>query len=286
MFKFKIYIVSKLLLNRYSAVFLCCFLFLTPPIFAQTAIKICSWNLENFGKSKTDSTIDYVAKTLKTFDIVAIQEVVAGYGGAQTVAKLANALNATGAKWDYTVSNPTSSNNTYKIERYAYFWKTSKIIKTGDAWLEQKYSLEMDREPYLCTFKANNCSFTLATFHAITKAKQPETELKYFKLMPAEYPNLNLVFTGDFNCPQSHTVFNPLKTMGYRPVLQNQKTSLKQKCLGNNCLASEFDNAFFDTSKATLLQSGIIPFYLDFDNFKAARKISDHVPIYFELNFY
>lgn len=43
--------------------------------------------------------------------------------------------------------------------------------------------------------------FTLVNFHAITKSMQPETEIKYFKFFPEEYPNLNLLFCGDFNVP-------------------------------------------------------------------------------------
>ena len=39
-----------------------------------------------------------MAKTLQDFDVVAIQEVVAGPGGAQAVANLADALNRSGAK--------------------------------------------------------------------------------------------------------------------------------------------------------------------------------------------
>lgn len=252
---------------------------------AQTSIKIGSWNIQNFGKSKSDSTINFIANTVKNFDVVAIQEVVAGYGGAQAVAKLVDELNRKGVNWDYSVSNPTTSSNKYKVERYAFIWKTNKIKKIGNAWLEHKFSLEMDREPYLITLKANKKVFTLATFHAITKAKQPETELKYFKLMLAEYPTLNLIFCGDFNCPQSHTVFNPLKSMGYKPIFMGQKTSLRQKCLNNNCLASEYDNAFYNTFKATLISSGIVSFYLYFDDLKAAKKISDHLPIFFELIF-
>ena len=85
-----------------------------------------------------------MASTIKDFDIVAIQEVVAkDPGGAQAVARLAEALNRMGSKWDYTISNPTSS-SAYKSERYAFLWKPSKVTKMGKAWLEKKYSLEID----------------------------------------------------------------------------------------------------------------------------------------------
>jgi len=248
--------------------------------YSQT--KILSWNLQNFGKSKSESELNFIASTITDYDIVAIQEVVAGYGGAQAVAKLASILNEKGSKWNYTISNPTSSSS-YKTERYAFLWKSSKAKLKGSAWLEKKYNLEIDREPFFGTFEINKKSITLVSFHAITKKKQPETEIKYFKFLPSEYPNLNLVFMGDFNCPQSHSVFNPLKKMGYSPIFQNQKTTLKQKCQNNNCLASEFDNIFYKTNSLEYSNSGIIQFYKKFDSLKEARKISDHIPVWFEF---
>lgn len=248
----------------------------------QAQTKIVSWNLENFGKSKSEATITFVANTLKTYDIIAIQEVVAGYGGVQAVARLADALNRTGSKWDYTISDPTSS-GAYKTERYAFLWKTSLIKKIGAAWLEKKYHLEIDREPYYCTFEYNETQFTIVNFHAITKSKQPETEIKYFRFLPAQYPTHNLLFVGDFNCPQSHTVFNPLKGMGYQSVFKKQKTSLKKACKTNLCLASEFDNIWYHTATIAISKSAPVFFYTAFKTLKEARIISDHIPIWTEF---
>lgn len=64
--------------------------------FAQ--ISLVSWNIKNLGHSKSEKEISFMAKTLQDFDVVAIQEVVAGPGGAQAVANLADALNRSGAK--------------------------------------------------------------------------------------------------------------------------------------------------------------------------------------------
>ncbi|WP_281232171.1 endonuclease/exonuclease/phosphatase family protein [Flavobacterium gelatinilyticum] len=257
------------------------FLFITFQSFSQ--VKIISWNIENFGKSKSQSSLGFIASTISNYDIVAIQEVVAGYGGAQTVAKLAALLNEKGSKWDYTISNPTSGSS-YKTERYAFLWKPGKVKLKGDAWLEKKFHLVIDREPYFATFEVNKKTFTVVNFHAITKSKQPETEIKYFKFLPQEYPDLNLVFAGDFNCPESHTVFNPLKKMGYVSVFQKQKTTLKQKCVAEICLASEFDNIFYDTAKLKVLNFGVIHFYKKFNSLQEARKISDHIPAWTEFS--
>jgi len=260
-------------------------LFLMLTIVGNAQLKTLSWNLENFGKSKTEATITFIANTVRDYDIVALQEIVAGDGGAQAVAKLADELNRKGAKWDYAISNPTSS-SAYKTERYAFLWKTARVKLIGKPWLEKKYHLEIDREPFYATFEYNNKQVTLVNFHAITKSKQPETEIKYFKLLPAQYPQLDLIFIGDFNCPQSHSVFNPLRKMGYLPAFENQKTSLKKECKDNNCLASEFDNVWFQSSKTALIKAEGILFYKSFASLKEAREISDHIPItaYLELN--
>ena len=261
-------------------IFCCLFLFISSLVFSQ--LKLLSWNIENLGNSKSNSEFGFIANTLRDYDIVAIQEVVAGDGGPQAVAKLADELNRKGAKWDYSISDPTSS-SAYKTEQYAFLWKTARVKKIGKAWLEKKYHLEIDREPYFCTFQYENKQFTVVNFHAITKKMQPETEIKYFKFLPSEYPSLNLIFAGDFNCPQSHTVFNPLKKMGYKPIFENQKTSLKKECNNGNCLSSEFDNVFYNT-KIKKLNSGAIHFYTNFNSLKEARKISDHIPIWLEFS--
>ena len=248
-------------------------------------ISICSWNLMDFGKSKSDTEIEFIANTVKNYDIVLIQEVVAkDPGGAQAVSRLGDALNRKGAKWEYCISERTSGENSYKRERYAFLWKTSKVILVGKPWLEVKYQAEINREPFYATFKAGDKEFTLVSFHAITKDMQPETEVKYFKYLPDEYPNLNLIFCGDFNLPQSHTVFTPLKSIGYKTALVGQKTSLKQTCINNDCLASEFDNFFYNTKKVTFISSGVFHFYKSFPTLNEARKISDHVPIYFDFS--
>jgi len=250
---------------------------------AQVTIKLCSWNVKDIGQSKSEEEITFIANTIKGFDVVAIQEVVAGNGGAQAIARLAALLNRDGFSWDYTVSNPTSS-SAYKQERYAFLWKKSRLTKIGDAWLEQQYGMEIDREPYFATFKKEDKYFTLVNFHAITKKMQPETEIKYFKYLPAQYAGLNLIFAGDFNCPQSHTVFNPLKKMGYQAALTGQKTSLRKQCIAGDCLASEFDNVFYNSKMVKAVEYGVIHFYTNFATMQEAGKISDHVPVYFNFS--
>jgi endonuclease/exonuclease/phosphatase family metal-dependent hydrolase len=259
---------------------LCLLLLIAESCFAQ--ISMCTWNMKDMGKSKDETEINFIAQTVREFDVIAVQEVVAGSGGAQAIARLHDALNRTGSKWDYTISNPTSG-TTHQSERYAFLWKTAKLKKLGDAWLEQKYELEICREPYLCTFQYGTQQFTIVSMHAITASKNPETEIKYLKLLPEQYPKLNLIFCGDYNCPQSNSVFTPLKKSGYKPALFGQKTSLKTKYGKDGSLASEFDNIFFNTKKVHALASGCVHFYEKFQSLEAARLVSDHLPVYLKF---
>lgn len=249
---------------------------------AQT-MSVCSWNLKDFGQKKTDVQMDFIAATLKNYDVIAVQEVVAGPGGPKAVARLSDALNRTGAKWDYTISHGTSSDR-YSKERYAFLWKTSKTALIGEAWLEAKYNLELTREPFMAKFRLGRKQFTMVTFHAVPKAKQPETEIKYFQFLPAAYPSDVMIFCGDFNLSESHTVFNPLKKAGYPAAFSGQKTSLRQKCINGDCLSSEYDNFFYNQAKINRINAGIIPFYTAFDDIKEARKVSDHVPVFLKFS--
>ena len=272
-----IYILAKkpnMLLNKYF------FFFLLVTCFSFSQISICSWNIMNLGKSKSDSELLVIANAIKSYDIIAIQEVVAGYGGAKAVSRLVAILNTKGSKWDYVISNPTTSANPSSRERYAFIWKPLSVTKTGNCWLDQNYQKEIDREPFMGNFIYKGKSITLVSFHAVPKKKNPASEIKYFKFFPNLYPKLNLVFLGDFNCPQSHYVFFPIKKIGFTSVFQNQKTSLRQKCINNDCLASEYDNIFYKRSNLKVIKSGIVPFYTSFKSVKEARKISDHIPIW------
>jgi endonuclease/exonuclease/phosphatase family metal-dependent hydrolase len=241
-------------------------------------IRVLTWNIQNFGGSKSTSSINFIADVVDDYDLIALQEIVAGPGGAQAVAKLAEELNRGKWKWDYVISDPTSG-NTYKSERYAFLWKTSEVNKVGKPWLEIKFAGLIEREPFYCTFRYKEKEFTMVNFHAIPKKQQPETEIKYFKFLHEEYPQKNLVFIGDFNCVPSRSVFNPLRKKGFISALNGQKTTLKTECKFDKCLASEYDNIWFDTTRVSLQNAEIIPFHQQFPTLKTAREISDHVPV-------
>lgn len=244
-------------------------------------ISICSWNLKDFGNSKSEQTLDFVARTLASFDIIAIQEVVASAGGPQAVAKLVAKMNKGAQLWKYEISPVTSG--TMTNERYAFIWKSTTIKRRTAAWLDSNYRSVIEREPYMGQFIIGNRSITLVSFHAVPKAKNPAAEIKYLQYFRSCYPNQNLIFCGDFNLPASHTVFNPLKAQNFTAALVKQKTSLRQRCINGDCLASAYDNFYFDASKINVLETGVLHFYQLFTDLKSAKKVSDHLPVYMNI---
>jgi len=73
--------------------------------------------------------------------------------------------------------------------------------------------------------------------------------------------------------------------LGYFPVFIDQKTTMKMECAGEECLASEYDNIFYNAGIMRLTHSGVILIYENFANMKAVRRISDHIPLWAEFIF-
>ncbi len=254
-------------------------------------IKVLSWNLYNFGKSKDAQEIEYIAKKLKDFDIVAIQEVSTSLYGIRAVGKLADELNRTGSKWEYKISEPTSGSGK---ERYAYVWKTTtknaKISLKKD-WLEESIESKVDREPYMARFeviskKGNTKNkILIGSFHAVPKSKDPENEIVFLEEIPNKYRTDNILILGDFNLDGKHEAFDGLRNRSLKAAFEGQKTSLRMKLKDGNPLNEEYDNIFVETRGFDIHKAEVIHFYKDYNSLKEARYISDHIPIWVELTF-
>jgi endonuclease/exonuclease/phosphatase family metal-dependent hydrolase len=243
--------------------------------------QLISWNLYNFGKSKTTEEIEFIANILRDADIIAIQEVSSSSYGPKAVAILADILNRKGAKWDYAISDPTNGKGS---ERYAYLWKTSKFTIIKNAYLETRLDTQIEREPFLIKLKDKKSkNFFLANIHAVPKSKEPWRELKYLYLLQNWYEPENLIIMGDFNLDHNNQVFKKLKNMGFEAALANQKTTIKMEPKQGQHLANSYDNFFYEKSSIQIFKAGVIDFTSKFSTLKEARTISDHLPIFIEF---
>lgn len=243
-------------------------------------IKLCTWNACNMGKSKSAAELEYMAQTLRHMDIVALQEVSTSDFGARAVAALAEALNRKGSKWDYMVSDPTRGPGS---ERYAFLWKTSKVSLRGRALSTAAVEQHFNREPFCLTFSDRKSEWTVCSFHAVPKTKNPAWENSRLYLLDSLYADKHLIVCGDFNLDSRHIAFESLSKRGFVSAFVGQKTSLKMKCLQSDCLANEYDNIWLKKN-IPFKSKGTIHFYASFADIKEARQISDHIPIWVELD--
>lgn len=241
-------------------------------------LRIISWNIQDLGKTKNEDEILFIAKTINQADIVAIQEVVSGYGGAKAVARLATQLNRMGGKWDYRISEPTKGPG---IERYAFLWRTNKATLQRNnlsSFLEQK----IDREPYMAWFESKNTNILLFSFHAVPTKKKPAKEIIKVSMEPylKNYDGLAFVM-GDFNLSYKHSAFTSFKNLGLKHEI-TEKTSLKKKRKNGNYRYKQYDNIW---TNSIIRQAGVIDFVTQFDTLKKAREISDHLPVFVDVLF-
>lgn len=251
------------------------------PLWGQS-LSLVTWNIQTLGRSKSDAEIAAMARILKDVDIVAVQEVVGkDPAGAQAVARLADALDRTGADWDYNVSDPTTGTS-HESERYAYLWKTSRANLVGRPGLAGTLADLVVREPYVAHFRTRAGDLVLVNFHAVPHDKQPEREIKVIRSLTSAFGDLPVVFMADWNVVDHHTVFNPLKREGYRFAVEGQLTTLKKSCVGGQYTNHGIDNILFPSSLEAI-RSGVLDFVGDCHRLETARMISDHLPVWVEL---
>lgn len=252
---------------------------------AQITHSIVSWNIKDFGQSRDDNEIKAIAAIVRNFDIVLIQEVVAKHpGGAQAVARLADQLNRMGAKWDYSISDPTQSPSAYISERYAFLWKTSKATLKGKPFLDKELSSVVYREPYIANFifKDETKPITLINYHSRKYDDHPENEIRYFLDYNSRLAVENVLLCGDFNLDEKHPVWDSFYNQGYKNALSDKPTTLKMKCKNGQYLNHSIDN-IFGQGDFTIIKAGSLDFIKNCDNLIEARQLSDHLPVFVNL---
>lgn len=244
-------------------------------------LKICSWNVAKLGKSKTPEQLAFMARLLCSCDVIALQEVNVAPDGAQQTATLLQELhNNCGTTWDYSLSRPTTSLNVQERERYVYIWKRSVLQAQGKGWLDTVWQENIVREPYIMNFRHGVKIFTLVNFHAVPGKKDPAKEIAFFRKYPDRLKAYPFILLGDFNISPVHNVLEPLKRQGYVPAFTSQKTTLRQACLPDGCLANAYDNFILHPGRFEIHQRSAVHFYTLLDNdMKRSRSVSDHLPV-------
>ena len=186
-----------------------------PPITEGTlsidneTLRIGAFNIQVFGKSKAakQEVMDVLAKIIRTYDVVAIQEI---RDKDQTaLPTLVNLVNANGSQYEYIVG-PRLGRTSNK-EQYAYIYNNQTVNLNGTPWTypEPNGTDPFHREPYIAAFRAVNGSFdaTFLVIHvdpdeATAEINALDAVVNYTK---GEYPDeQDFIVMGDLNADCSY----------------------------------------------------------------------------------
>lgn len=257
----------------------------------EKEIKIASFNIQVFGKSKRQKkeVMDILVKTVRNFDIVAIQEF--RDVTESTIPYFLDAINSVnGDKYSYIASPRLGRSN--QKENYAFYYNTRKIRYKNKQYVYIDQEDVFEREPHIASFQAGNFNFTLVNIHTKpTDARREIQELEEVfedtvinlkargEVEPEEIDDI--IILGDYNADGSY--FSESITTGFRA--KKYKWAIPDSADTTVASSSKtYDRIVFRdswTSEEHTGKWGVFNFTEIYDlTMDFTKKVSDHYPVY------
>jgi endonuclease/exonuclease/phosphatase family metal-dependent hydrolase len=260
-----------------------------PPVQrAGDTLRIASFNIQVFGESKAGKphVMDILARIVRRFDVVAIQEVRAK--DQSILPQFVDLVNETGRQYDWAIS-PRIGRTTSK-EQYAFIFDRAsvEIDRTALYVVDDPDDL-LHREPYVASFRVRGpaseqaFTFTLVNIHTDPEEAKLEVDVLddvYRAVRGDGRDEDDVIILGDLNVDDAH-----LGELGQLPgitwVVSGTPT---------NVLATEqYDNIVFHSSSTREFtgRGGVFDFLREYNLFeKQAEEVSDHLPVWAEFSIY
>lgn len=202
--------------------------------FAPEKIKIATFNIKVFGKSKLKKPVvmTKLANIIKQFDVVAIQEIKDKSGS--TAPKFLEVINADGSEYDFIISERSGRHESDKTsqEQYAYFYNTKTIAtQEFNSLYDDSQNDYFQREPYVASFRVvgGTFDFILITIHTPPDfAVEEMNALKHVvEWSKAKNPSEDdMIVLGDFNAGCSYASDEEVNSLdihgaGYKWIVPN-----------------------------------------------------------------
>ena len=256
-----------------------------PPVRDGDSIKIASFNIQVFGTSKLGKpkVMDVLAKVVRRFDVVAIQEVRSQ--DPSVVPRFVRLINAEGAHYDHVIG-PRLGRTSSK-EQYVFIYDTSRIaLVAGSVYTIDDPQDLLHREPLVARFSVRGLpeqqpfTFTLVNIH--TDPDETDVELDtlddVFVVVRRSGGEDDVILLGDLNVDERH-----LGELGRVPnitwAISGQKTNTRG--------TKSYDNILFDR-QATLEYTGyqgVLDLLREFNlSMEEALEVSDHFPVWAQFS--
>ena len=249
------------------------------------SLLIGSFNIQIFGESKMSkpNVVASLVEILSRYDIVLIQEIRDKKGEA--IIKLLHRLNiATGNKYDLVLSDRLGNSNSK--EQYAFIYNKYKleVLKVYN-YLDKGNKFE--REPFSVKFKYLDKDFILSGIHV-----DPDLVFEELNELDEAIENINtilsdfdLVLMGDFNADCNYISEKDLKKLDifikYSWLIDSKTDTTTSK---TDCA---YDRIIVTDSLILNVKSSRV-YHFDKEqglNKKETKRVSDHYPVEFLLDF-
>jgi deoxyribonuclease-1-like protein len=255
----------------------------------EGTLRIGAFNIQVFGTTKASKpeVMDVLGKIIRTYDVVAIQEI---RDASQTaLPALVDEVNSDGSKYDYAVSERLG--RTTSKEQYAYIYNTQtvELTDTPHTYPEPNETDPFHREPYIASFKAldgNNFDVTLMVIHT-----DPDEATEEINALDAVVEYAQSVYTdeqdfivmGDLNADCSYfdeDSSSTLSSTGYYWCVNNSvdTTTKTTDCTYDRIIIT--NEAVSDFTGDT----GVFRFDTEYSlTTDETTAVSDHYPVYVEF---
>ena len=257
-----------------------------PPLDDDT-INIAAFNIQILGVSKREKTevMDVLAKTVREFDIVLVQEIRdASETTAPIFLDIINSLDGP----EYAFIRSERLGRSTSKEAYAYFYNTHTVAYlegTARVWEDEEDIFE--REPYIVGFVAGEFDFTLVGIHV--KPDDAVNEIAslalVFDAIKAGQDDQDIIALGDFNADGSYydeeDVNQPLMDPMYHWTVSNEVDTMTKTDWTYDrivMLDSTYANEYVMDSTAVYYFNDVYGLNQTF-----TEEVSDHFPIFAEF---
>ncbi|WP_052305912.1 endonuclease/exonuclease/phosphatase family protein [Methanosarcina barkeri] len=256
----------------------------------EETLRIGAFNIQVFGvkKASNPKIMNTLAKVLRTYDIVAVQEI---RDSSQTaLPALIKVVNSERANYSYVVSERLG--RTSSKEQYAYIYDSDRVKLEGEPYTYSKPegTDPFHRQPYIATFEDRNETLNLVLITVHTDPDEATEEINSLSTVldstrqtcPVED---NFVIMGDLNADGSYFDENKANSLScgeYCWLIDNSMdtTTGDTNCTYDRIIITEDMESYFTGN------SGLFRYDLKYNlTSEETNAVSDHYPVYAEFAF-
>jgi deoxyribonuclease-1-like protein len=263
--------------------------FAAPPVQHNgDSIRVASFNIQVFGESKSSKpqVMDILARIVRRFDVVAVQEVRAK--DQSIVPQFVDLINQTGRQYDWAISPRIG--RTVSKEQYAYIFDRASVeIDRNSLYVVEDPDDLLHREPYVASFRVRGppikqaFTFTLVNIHTDPDETKQELDVldDVFRAVRNDgREEDDIIILGDLNVDDEH-LGELGRVSGIHWVITHTPTNVRQ--------TAQYDNLVFHgpSTREFTGRGGVFDFMREYNlTSEQALEVSDHLPVWAEFNLY